>query len=245
MLIDRLVITCEHGGNSVPAPYRSLFSKADGVLESHRGYDLGALQLATELARRFQAPLIASTTTRLLVDLNRSLHNRAVFSEMSRRLDERQREHVVRTYYTPHRDRVLSELRQALETGNRVLHIGVHTFTPVLHGLDRDADVALLYDPKRDDERSFCGRWVAALKAGLSGLRVRRNYPYRGSNDGLTTTLRQELPSDRYLGVEVEVNQWLFERAAPTRTILKGIPNALSPLIDLPVTSRSEHHGHE
>ena len=38
-------------------------------------------------------------------------------------------------------------------------------------------------------------------------LRVRRNYPYRGDADGLTTTLRRRFPWQRYLGIEIEVNQ--------------------------------------
>jgi hypothetical protein len=36
---------------------------------------------------------------------------------------------------------------------------------------------------------------------------VRRNYPYRGSADGLTTHLRRLHPDGRYAGVEIEVNQ--------------------------------------
>jgi hypothetical protein len=36
---------------------------------------------------------------------------------------------------------------------------------------------------------------------------VRRNYPYRGDADGLTTHLRKRYPDGRYTGVEIEVNQ--------------------------------------
>jgi hypothetical protein len=35
---------------------------------------------------------------------------------------------------------------------------------------------------------------------------VRRNYPYRGAADGLTTSLRRKLNTPRYLGIEIEVN---------------------------------------
>ena len=36
---------------------------------------------------------------------------------------------------------------------------------------------------------------------------MRRNYPYKGYADGLTTYLRTRYPDPRYRGVELEVNQ--------------------------------------
>jgi hypothetical protein len=35
---------------------------------------------------------------------------------------------------------------------------------------------------------------------------LRRNYPYRGQSDGLTTALRRQFGA-RYLGIELEINQ--------------------------------------
>ena len=50
-----LVITCEHGGNRIPAPYRDLFHAHQALLDSHRGYDSGALIMARALATSFAA----------------------------------------------------------------------------------------------------------------------------------------------------------------------------------------------
>jgi len=72
-LADYLLVTCEHGGNHVPPRYRRLFRDLQGPLKTHRGYDLGVLVMAREMSESFEAPLVASTVTRLLVDLNRSL----------------------------------------------------------------------------------------------------------------------------------------------------------------------------
>src|SRR5689334_17093692 len=68
-----ILITCEHGGNRIPPKYRALFRNARALLDSHRGYDAGALAMARDLAAALQAPLISSTVSRLLVDLNRSV----------------------------------------------------------------------------------------------------------------------------------------------------------------------------
>jgi predicted N-formylglutamate amidohydrolase len=100
-----------------------------------------------------------------------------------------------------------------------VLHLAVHSFVPRLHGVTRAADVGLLYDPRHSDERALCTRWQAELRGRVPRLRVRRNYPYRGDADGLTTQLRRRLGA-RYRGVELEVNQALLLGSASARARL-------------------------
>ena len=202
----RLVLTCEHGGNRVPPEYRGLFRGAASVLVTHRGFDAGALTAARFLAARLRAPLLSATTTRLLVDLNRSPHNPAVFSRFTRDLPAAERQRLLARHHRPHRDRVRVRLVEELESPGRVLHLAVHSFTPVLHGRPRRFDVGLLYDPQRTREASFCRAWQRHLREVAPDLRVRRNAPYRGSSDGLTTALRREF-GPRYLGIELEINQ--------------------------------------
>lgn len=50
--IDRLVITCEHGGNRIPVPYDDPFRTRQAALDSHRGFDPGALTRITADRRR-------------------------------------------------------------------------------------------------------------------------------------------------------------------------------------------------
>src|SRR5688572_18373600 len=66
----RLLVSCEHGGNRVPAAYAPLFADAADVLATHRGYDLGALEVARAFGRRLGVTPVTATTTRLVVDLN-------------------------------------------------------------------------------------------------------------------------------------------------------------------------------
>ena len=199
-----LLITCEHGGNRVPRRYRHAFARAARALESHEGYDPGALQMARDFARRRRAPLYYSTVTRLLVELNASLWHARCFSRYSRRLSTKLRNEAVERYYLPYRQSVREHVARLLRRGARVVHLSCHTFTPRLAGQVRHADVGLLFDPAHGTEASFCNRWGRALAA--AGLHVRRNYPYRGTDDGLTTDLRARFGS-RYSGIELEVNQ--------------------------------------
>ena len=204
---DALVVSCEHGGNAVPPAYAALFAGHEALLPTHRGWDPGALELAEELARAFGAPLFAATTTRLLIDLNRSIGHRQLHSEATRTLSLAARREIAARHYRPHRDAVESEVARQVDAGRRVLHVASHSFTPALHGVVRQADVAWLYDPRRPGEGALVGAWLQALKKRRPDLKLRRNYPYAGKGDGLTALLRKRHPPDAYVGIELEVNQ--------------------------------------
>lgn len=200
-------MTCEHGGHEVPAEYRGLFRGHAALLRSHRGWDPGSLDLARELAAELGAPLLAATTTRLLVDLNRSPHNPRVFSELTRVLSRDERAALLVRYHRPHWDAARGTVERALAGGGRVLHLGIHSFTPVLRGTVRRPELALLYDPARGPERGLAAAWASALRRRSPERVVARNDPYRGSSDGLTTALRRSYAPRGYVGIEIEVNQ--------------------------------------
>jgi predicted N-formylglutamate amidohydrolase len=203
-----LVVTCEHGGNDIPPDYADAFASAGEILASHRGYDPGALELARRFAAELAAPLFHATVSRLVVELNRSRHHRSLFSEFTRGLPIETQSAILAAHYTPYRDAAEAEIARLINEHDAIVHhLSVHTFTPELAGEIRRADIGLLYDPRRPLERTWCEQWRQALKAVRPELIVRRNYPYRGISDGFVTQLRKRFASDRYAGVELEVNQ--------------------------------------
>ncbi len=218
-----LVITCEHGGNRIPGPYRDLFYAHQALLDTHRGFDPGALSMARALATAFAAPLVASTVSRLLVDLNRSIGHPCLYFEATRNESAEVRQRIVKRYYQPYRARAERLVRQAIANHGHVLHLSSHSFTPELDGKVRNADIGLLYDPARPGEAELCERWKAALKACAPNLRIRRNYPYAGKGDGLTAWFRQRLPPGAYLGIELEINQKHIIRAGHHWTELRKV----------------------
>ena len=204
---DALVITCEHGGHEVPEDYAPLFADHEALLKTHRGWDPGALELAQEMADALGASLFAATTTRMLIDLNRSIGHRQLHSEATRGLPAAARRAMVAQHYRPHRDTVESEVARLIARGQRVIHVASHSFTPELNGVVRQADVAWLYDPKRAGEVVLASRWLNTLRQRRPELKLRRNYPYAGKGDGLTSLLRQRHAPGQYVGLELEVNQ--------------------------------------
>ena len=218
---DRLIVTCEHAGNRVPARYRPLFVGHEHLLPTHRGWDPGALLLGREMAKRFHAPLWFDETTRLLADLNRSIGNPELHSEATRHLSLRERRELLDAHYHPHRKRVDVAMAEAVASGDRVVHIASHSFTPELNGHVRTADIGMLYDPGRPGEVAFATAWIDALRAADPALRLRRNYPYLGKSDGVTQVMRRRYPPDRYVGIELEVNQRYVEAGGPAWTTLR------------------------
>ncbi|MCB1139224.1 MAG: N-formylglutamate amidohydrolase, partial [Leptospiraceae bacterium] len=106
--------------------------------------------------------------------------------------------------YLEFRGGVESAIAAATRLGP-VLHISVHSFTPVLDQQVRNCDLGILYDPTRQREKSTALAIQSALDTG--GLRIRRNYPYSGIADGFTTWLRKRFSDKVYSGLELEMNQ--------------------------------------
>ena len=220
---DSFLVTCEHGGNRIPTRYRALFHGQAALLGTHRGYDPGALVMARQLARALHAPLVTATVSRLLVDLNRSIGHPRIFSAASRAAPLAVRARIVEQHYVPYREQVERLVRRSVSRGRRVIHISSHSFTPELDGNVRRADVGLLYDPKRVGEVALASRWKAALEQAAPELRVRRNYPYAGKGDGLTSHLRLRYSPALYVGIELEVNQKIVFAAGRRWTRLRGV----------------------
>jgi predicted N-formylglutamate amidohydrolase len=214
----------------VPAAYAPLFAAAAGVLDSHRGLDYGALEVARSFGRRLGVTPETATVSRLVCDLNRSPYHRNLFSEFTRSLGPEARERVLARHYWPYRQRVEAAVVEAVTSGDAILHVSSHSFTPVLNGEVRRCDVGFLYDPRQPRERAFVAAWHEALAAAAPELVLRRNYPYKGVSDALVTHLRRRYAARGYVGVEIEVNQ-KHVGAARWRALVGALTESLAAAV--------------
>ncbi|MFD1095881.1 N-formylglutamate amidohydrolase [Salegentibacter chungangensis] len=225
----KLVLTCEHAFNTIPKEYRYLFMDSGSVLESHRGYDPGAFDLFRELV-----PLSDHSeyqkTGRLLVEVNRSLKHPFLFSEFTKHLPRQEKEKILKNFYFPYRNSVEQSISEFIRNGEQVLHLSVHSFTPFFNEMLRNADIGILYDPSRKNEKETGKEFKRRLQQNLPDLRIRFNYPYLGKADGFTTYLRRMFP-DHYTGIELEVNQEFVTRNKMNRAIKKAVKTALNNLL--------------
>jgi predicted N-formylglutamate amidohydrolase len=222
-----IILSCEHAVNTIPDTYRALFAKDKDELYTHWGFDIGAQTISQYLQHALSCELIEATTSRLLIDCNRSLTNHRCFSKVTKHLPKEDKQHIINTYYTPFRNAVTERVHHYIQQGYVVWHFSIHTFTPVLKGITRNAEIGLLYDPKRADELILAKKLKQSLKQRAPQYRVRMNYPYTGFSDCLTRSLRRHYPSNIYLGLELESNQILVENSQSLDKLNNNLANSL------------------
>jgi len=216
-----LILTCEHASNKLPAAFKKAVPAE--VLKTHRAYDIGAVLVFRRLVK-FAKPefFCEGKFSRLFVDLNRTITNKSAFSDYLRNNEKAKAQATA--YWQEYRAAIEKFVASSLSSPKRtslknraaksaptIVHLGIHSFTPVLNGKVRNTDIGILYDPARPQERAYANVIKAEIKRLYPAMKVRFNYPYKGSSDGLTTTLRKKF-GPRYVGIEIEINQKFFQR---------------------------------
>ena len=207
------MLTCEHASYRLPAAFKKAVPAE--VLKTHRAYDIGALAVFRKLVK-FAKPEFSceGKFSRLFVDLNRTITNKSAFSEYYESLEASDKTAAEKakaqatTYWNEYR----AAIEKFVKTNAKkeIIHLGIHSFTPELNGKVRNTDIGILYDPSRPKECELAQVIKAEIKRLHPEMKVRFNYPYKGTSDGLTTTLRKKI-GPRYAGLEIEINQKFFK----------------------------------
>lgn len=204
---SKIIISCEHAGNYIPKSYSHIFEGKHEILASHRGWDIGSMEIGKYVARHLEAPFFFQKVSRLLVEANRSLHNPELFSEFSAVLPETEKKQLIDSYHHGYRLSVINEIEKALLSFERVIHVSIHSFTPVLNGVERSVDIGVLVDESIAAEAEYGYFLKDRISVAIPEMLTMVNIPYNGADDGFTTYMRTQYSSDRYLGVELEINQ--------------------------------------
>ncbi len=201
------VITCEHAVNFIPPQYESYFAPHADLLKTHQGYDIGALGISETLAKTLNVTFFQATTSRLLIELNRSLMHPHCYSSISKAMPEALKQQLIDEYYQPYRDAIINHFQKIIAQNKTILHFSIHSFTPILHNKVRKGDLCLLYDARRKAEFNLAKKWQKWLQNKAPDLIIRRNYPYMGKTDGLVSSCRKQFKEAQYVGFEIESNQ--------------------------------------
>lgn len=135
-----ILLLCEHAGQAIPSCLNDLGVTPE-VLDSHRGWDIGALAVAHEVAERLGAPLVIQHYSRLVIDTNRppdSAH--AVPDEVDGitipgnvGITQAQQHQRAEAIFAP-LDAVLTDFMRDLKPRGC---FSIHSFTPVFGGEPR------------------------------------------------------------------------------------------------------------
>ncbi len=219
----KVVITCEHGGNVIPEEYQVIFQEHKSLLESHLGWDIGAIKIARAMATAVGDLYFYTKVSRLLIEMNRSLRHPRLFSTITKPLNLIEKTDIIKKYYSAYRNEVESKIHELIEEGEQVIHISVHSFSPILGEKARNNDIGLLYDPVRPLEKKFCYEWKQQINKLDKRIKVRFNFPYLGAADGFVTYLRRKFSWEDYIGIELEVNQKFFLQEKNRYGLIKKI----------------------
>ena len=209
-----VLFTSDHNGVAVPTKLNGLGVPAH-EMRRHAGYDIGIDAAAKVLADRFDAPLVVSNYSRLVIDCNRHpgvpgsvppasdgtvvLANAEVSAgDRAAREDE---------IFHPYHDAVGARLRamRARDGGGGPIIVALHSFTPVIGGVFRPWDIGILW---KDDQR-LARPLIEVLEADGSML-VGDNKPYSGSDPAGYTVDHHVAPLG-LISIGVEFRQDLIE----------------------------------
>lgn len=185
------VLACDHASNRIPDEYDGLGLTPHQRL-MHIAWDPGAFAVAVRLAEALDAPLVASTVSRLVVDCNRD-HDAAdlmpAFSERTEipgnaGVGNNERADRIARYHTPFHAALTEALDRRKAQGVPAILVTVHSFTPVYKDVPRPWPIGLIH--ARDDR--FTAALRDALAADDASLNIGWNQPYSALN-GVTFTL--------------------------------------------------------
>lgn len=147
------VFACDHAGRRVPRALGDL-GLASEHFERHIAYDIGIEPVARRLASAFDAPLVAQTYSRLVIDCNRPTDVAASIPTISEatpipgneRISAAERAARIDALFKPYHDSIEGILDARASAGIPTILIALHSFTPVYNGTARPWRLGLLYD---------------------------------------------------------------------------------------------------
>jgi len=225
------LLVCDHAGLRVPARLGDLgVGVADW--ERHIAWDIGASGVCAALAPLLDAVCIEQVYSRLVIDCNRRPGHPTSIAPVSdgtrvprnQSLGDAERMARVAEIFRPYHDAIAAEIDRRAAAGRATVLIAMHSFTPVMGGMARPWQAAVLHN--RDPR---LGQALAA-ELRMAGFHVGDNEPYALSDESdYTVPVHAEQRGLPY--VELEIRQDLVADRAGQRwwaqLLASALPRAL------------------
>ncbi|SDA78178.1 MULTISPECIES: N-formylglutamate amidohydrolase [Mesorhizobium] len=184
-----IVLLADHARRDLPDDYGSLGLPA-AEFDRHIAYDIGVETVTRELASLLGVPAVLANFSRLLIDPNRGEDDPTLIRQLydgtvvpgNYPLAPEERERRLDSFYRPYHDAVGAMIASVAQASAKAPFIfSVHSFTPVMQGIQRPWHVGILWDR---DER--VARPLIDMLAEDKTLIVGDNEPYDGALRGDT-----------------------------------------------------------
>ena|SRR5664279_1826445 len=225
---SNFVIVCDHAGNRIPRRLNDLGLPA-AELQRHIAWDIGALGVARQCAAALDAPLVAQTYSRLVIDCNRdpkvpsSIPRLSESVEIPGNIDLSAAQAAARRaeIFDPYHNHVSALLEEKSAANPATILVAQHTMTDIYHGVRRKMHAAVLYN--RD--RRFAGLMLDMLRR-QGDLSIADNEPYFVS-DETDYTVPHHGEARGIAHVEIEIRQDLVADEAGQTEWAQRITRAL------------------
>ena len=233
------LLVCDHADRRFPKATGSLGVAAED-LERHIAYDIGILPVARAVAEELDAPLVAQTYSRLVIDCNRPTHVPQSIPEVSelteipgnRGLGGSDRQARIEALFRPYHEAIAALLEARAGRGQPTVLIAMHSFTEVYMGADRPWHVGLLYN--RDNRLA---RPLLELLASDAALSVGDQLPYAVDDEhDYTLPVHGERRGLWHVGIEIRQDliaevtgqeQWMERIGTVLQQLLERLPRGL------------------
>ncbi|MBK1665066.1 N-formylglutamate amidohydrolase [Rhodospirillum rubrum] len=201
-----LLLICDHASNRVPRALAGLGLGA-ATLGLHIGWDIGAAAVTELLAKRFAACAMFACYSRLVIDCNRAPGDPSSIPAVSdgiaipgnEGLDEAEARRRTESLFWPYHHEIGERIAHLWRQGRPPAVVSIHSFTPVLGGVERPWHLGFLYN--HDDRMTR--RLIDTLARRAPEVIVGENEPYSGKDIGFTINTHAEPAGLPSLGVEI------------------------------------------
>jgi predicted N-formylglutamate amidohydrolase len=238
-----VLFLCDHASNAIPTALDGL-GVDESVLRLHVAWDIGAAEVARRLASRFDAPLVLSGYSRLVIDCNRRPgHPASIPAESdgvavpgNKKLDAAAVERRRVACFEPYHDAIDRLLAGFAARKIVPAVLSIHSFTPVFGRVTRPWQVGVLWN--RDPR--IAGPLLAGLRADPR-IVVGDNEPYDARDDHGYSMKRHSEDSGLPHGL-IEMRQDLIDTRHGAEEWAYRVGDALSPILAHRALYRIERH---
>jgi predicted N-formylglutamate amidohydrolase len=176
-------------------------------LDRHIAWDPGALELARRLSGLLDAPLVHTTVSRLVLDVNRDpAHHGSIVTSSedtlipgNQDLSVEERSRRVRSIYQPYHRALASVIERSFADNAALRVVSVHSFTPVFRNERRPWHIGVL----SAEDRRLAQPLIELLRAS-GEFHVGDNQPY-APTDGVYHTLERHCTERKLRSVMLEL----------------------------------------
>lgn len=226
------LLLCDHASNRVPKSLGDL-GVPKKCFDLHVAWDIGAFDAARHLAKRFDATLIHTNYSRLVIDCNRRPESPGLCPPTSdgvevpanQNLPAAERQRRLDLLHRPYHDAIEALIAARRTKGQVPAVVSVHSCTPVMAGFHRPWHLGILWN---EDER-IARPLIQTLCANADHC-IGDNQPYTGkTQSGYTIPFHAE--RNRLPHVMVEIRQDLIGTRAEAERWADVFGDAIEPIL--------------